>query len=393
MPPLNTDIVFRTITLAHVPKITPAPTPMFVKSVQVNTGANSAQDSNKINLSKPKITVQMPLSPPLQLESNISTPIKHSILTSYLEGYDNTLSNFLVEGFQFGFKIPYQGPRQFRLSSNLPSIKGKESILNHRLQQELLSNRIAGPFTEPPFPNIQVSPLGLVPKKSPGEYRLIHHLSYPEGGSINHHIPQEFCTVQYQSVHTAIEIIKQLGKGALLAKTDIENAYKQIPIHPDDFELLGFMAHGQYYYDKTLPFGLSYACNLFEKFSSALQWILHSKFSVPHCVHVLDDFLFLGPPQSSECYSALLAFHVLAKEIGLPVKTEKTVYPTTQLTFLGLEFDTVCFEVRLPHDKLVQLKSEIKKFQDKKSATLRELQSLIGMLNFACNVVPPGRTF
>ena len=111
----------------------------------------------------------MPLSPPLQLESNISTPIKHSILTSYLEGYDNTLSNFLVEGFQFGFKIPYQGPRQFRLSSNLPSIKGKESILNHRLQQELLSNRIAGPFTEPPFPNIQVSPLGLVPKKSPGE--------------------------------------------------------------------------------------------------------------------------------------------------------------------------------------------------------------------------------
>ena len=90
VPPLNTDIVFRTITLAHVPKITPAPTPMFVKSVQVNTGANSAQDSNKINLSKPKITVQMPLSPPLQLESNISTPIKHSLLTSYLEGYDQT---------------------------------------------------------------------------------------------------------------------------------------------------------------------------------------------------------------------------------------------------------------------------------------------------------------
>ena len=220
MPPLNTDTVFRTITLAHVPKITPSPTPMFVKSVHFNIGTNFAEE-DKINLSKPKITVQMPLSPPLQLESNISTPIKHSILTRYLEGYDNTLSNFLVEGFQFGFKIPYQGARQFRLSPNLPSIKGKESILNQRLQQELLSNRIAGPFTEPPFPNIQVSPLGLVPRKSPGENRLIHHLSYPEGGSINHHIPPEFCTFQYQSVHTAIEIIKQLGKGALLTTTDI----------------------------------------------------------------------------------------------------------------------------------------------------------------------------
>lgn len=46
-------------------------------------------------------------------------------------------------------------------------------------KESLRANRIAGPFTQPPFPNIQVSPLGLVPKKSPGEFRLIHHLSYP----------------------------------------------------------------------------------------------------------------------------------------------------------------------------------------------------------------------
>lgn len=106
---------------------------------------------------------------------------------------------------------------------------------------------------------------------SPGEFRLIHHLSYPEGNSINSYIPQEFCTVQYQSIDTAIAIIKQLGKGALLAKTYIENAYKQVPIHPEDYELLGFMVDEKFYYDKTLPFGLSYSCNLFEKFSTAIQ--------------------------------------------------------------------------------------------------------------------------
>lgn len=75
-------------------------------------------------------------------------------------------------------------------------------------------------------------------------------MSFPEGNSINKHIPQELCTVQYQSVYTAIDIIKQLGRGALLAKTVIENAYKQIPIHPDDFELLSFMIDSHYYYDK-----------------------------------------------------------------------------------------------------------------------------------------------
>ena len=59
---------------------------------------------------------------------------------------------------------------------------------------------------------------------------------------------------------------------------------------------------------------------------------------------------------------------------------------------MGLELDTVRFKVRLPEDKLHQLKSEIQSFKLKRSATLQELQSLIGKINFACNVVPPGRT-
>ena len=74
--------------------------------------------------------------------------------------------------------------------------------------------------------------------------------------------------------------------------------------------------------------------------------------------------------------------------------SEITVYITTTLTFLGLELDTVKFEVRLPSDKLVELKTKIQFFQSKRTAaTSHQLQSLIGSLNFACAVVPPGRTF
>lgn len=47
-------------------------------------------------------------------------------------------------------------------------------------------------------------------------------------------------TVSYQSIYTAFALIKQVGQGALLPMTDLENAYKQIPIRPSDFELLGF---------------------------------------------------------------------------------------------------------------------------------------------------------
>jgi hypothetical protein len=41
---------------------------------------------------------------------------------------------------------------------------------------------------------------------------------------------------------------------------------------------------------------------------------------------------------------------------GVPVAEDKTVEPTEILTFLGIEFDTLGMELRLPNEKLVELK-------------------------------------
>ena len=67
--------------------------------------------------------------------------------------------------------------------------------------------------------------------------------------------------------------------------------------------------------------------------------------------------------------------------MGVPVAEDKTVEPTEILIFLGIEFDTVAMELRLPNEKLVEL------FVQSKKVTLRQLQSLIGLLNFACQLV------
>ena len=123
----------------------------------------------------------------------------------------------------------------------------------------------------PPFTNIQISPLGLVPKKCPGEFRIIHNLSYPERSYINVGIPQTLSTVNYQTIDYAINLINFYGKKCLLAKTDIEHSFKLIPIHPNNHERLWFSIEDKFYYEKTLPMGFNYSCNLFEKFSSALH--------------------------------------------------------------------------------------------------------------------------
>ena len=66
---------------------------------------------------------------------------------------------------------------------------------------------------------------------------------------------------------------------------------------------------------------------------------------------------------------------------------KKTCSPSTILTFAGIELDTIRCESRLPEDKLLKCQHLIAAFLRRKKATLKELQSLIGVLNFACSVV------
>ncbi|XP_062614297.1 uncharacterized protein LOC134276023 [Saccostrea cucullata] len=178
-----------------------------------------------------------------------------------------------------------------------------------------------------------------------------------------------------------------------MAKTDIEDAFRIIPICPEDYHLLGFSWQGKYYFDKCLQMGASSSCQIFEKFSVALQWILQSKFGAGGMSHILDDFFFIGPANSESCKNDLTNFLFLCKNIGVPIKMSKTQTPTTKIIIYGIEIDSDKMEARLPADKINKIKMHLVELLQKDQTTLRELQSLIGLLNFACSVVVPGRAF
>jgi hypothetical protein len=127
------------------------------------------------------------------------------------ENLQSAKANYLVCGFKNGFRIGFQCDRHFRASPNLKSASEFPEIMEEKLAKEISQGRIAGPFHELPFVNLHFSPIGVVPKKEVGQYRLIHHLSYPKDNSINDHIPDELKTVQYSSIDYAIEIILNMG--------------------------------------------------------------------------------------------------------------------------------------------------------------------------------------
>ena len=275
---------------------------------------------------------------------------------------------------------------------NLPSALIHQEVITNKIEKELLLGRVKGPFSTKPFSVFHCSPLGLVEKKQPGEFRMIHHLSFPDGKSINDGIPTEESFVQYSSVDQAIKFIKQCGQGSFCAKTDVQAAFRTINLHQSQFKYLGFTWQGQYYFDCCLPFGLSSSCKIFERFSTALQWIAQTKLGIDYTTHVLDDFIFVNKSYEA-CNKDLKQFLQMCNHIGVPIAHDKTYDACQIITFLGYELDTVKMEARLPQDKIQKCRDMLNWFLTMEKVTLKQLQSLIGLLNFACNIIIPGRAF
>ena len=324
---------------------------------------------------------------------DIVSPINVSALSHFLSGYTQSEIQYLTDGFNNGFSLKFTGTPFSSVSSNHPSARDNPDILAELIAKELAMGRIAGPFSTPPLKPYVISPLGLVPKKQSGNFRVIHDLSFPKNASVNAGIDPLDATVTYETLDNVVQLVQTLGAGALISKVDIEAAFRIIPVNPNDRYLLGFSILGNFYFDKCLPMGCRTSCAIFERFSCALQWIAIHKLHIKYISHILDDFIFVGPAGSTIAHQALRLFLRLCEHCNIPIKEEKTVPPSTRVVCHGIEVDTVCMQARLPQDKLDRAKEMLQYFHSKRRITLKELQSLLGFLNFACRVIAPGRPF
>lgn len=276
---------------------------------------------------------------------SVVTPICSKTLKILLMGYPHQDAHYLVSGFEEGFRLGYEGPREHRMSNNVQSAYQLPDVVDKKLSKEVSLGRIA--------------PIGEAPKKEEGQFRLIHHLSYPSIHSVNDHIPGESKSVSYATVDDAVRLIVLLGRSCNLAKCDIDSAYRNIPVNYLDYELLGINWKNQFYFDRCLAMGLGSSCSIFEKIFTALQWIAQNRLNIRHMIHTLDDFLFVGPANSNVCEESLRLFLNLCKTLGVPIKNEKNEHSCTFLVFLGIELDSVLVEARLPDDKIRKIEAAL----------------------------------
>ena len=186
---------------------------------------------------------------------------------------------------------------------------------------------------------IHISPVGVIPKKhKPGKYRLIMDLSSTNNCSVNDGIDPVLSSLSYVSIDHLSSLILSLGREALLVKADIKEAYRMVPIHPQDQRLLGVQWRGEIFIDRMLPFGLCSAPKIFSAVTNALQWILPTK-GITHSLHYLNDYIMV----TDSIDKALIHKNILTstfESLGVPLEYSKLEGPGSCMTFLGIEVDT-----------------------------------------------------
>ena len=111
--------------------------------------------------------------------------------------------------------------------------------------------------------------------------------------------------VQYETLDDCARIIASIGEGCEIAKCDIQDAFRIIQVHQDDYKYLGFVWDNSFWFETALPMGSSISCNSFEQLTCAIQWILVHKLGVKHVTHMIDDFMLFGRPGTHECRNYL----------------------------------------------------------------------------------------
>lgn len=119
----------------------------------------------------------------------------------------------MLDGFTFGFRLPYNGSRSGFEVKLLKSAFQYPSALEKKIAKEVALGRIAVPFSCPLLANFKICPVGLVPKQD-GSWRLITHLSYPKDFSINDGMDAAFTSVTYTSFDKVVDMVFKLGKSA-----------------------------------------------------------------------------------------------------------------------------------------------------------------------------------
>ncbi len=127
---------------------------------------------------------------------------------------DRRFCTYICEGIRSGFRIGFDTSTRLQCCTrNMSSAAIHREVIDANFAQECAQGRLLGSFSPDIINPVHISPIGVIPKKTPGKWRIIVDLSSPEGASVNDCISGLLCSLQYLSVEEGIRLMLKKGKG------------------------------------------------------------------------------------------------------------------------------------------------------------------------------------
>ena len=178
-----------------------------------------------------------------------------------LKDYDDKQ---VVERIRYGWptgRLPTL-PEPKKCNKNHKGATDHPQALQKYIRKEAEHGAIMGPYNKIPFiPKVGISPLSTRPKKDSEEQRIILDLSFPVGNSVNDGIITDNyiglpARLTFSKVDDFTVRIFSLGKGCMMFKVDLSTYFRQLPLDPGDYSVIGYVIDGNIYFDKVLPMGM-----------------------------------------------------------------------------------------------------------------------------------------
>jgi hypothetical protein len=222
-----------------------------------------------------------------------------------------------------------------------------------------------------------------------GAVRPVVNLSAPAGASFNDNIKAECIEKVHMSTAQSFGFsVREAGKGALMSKFDLKDAYKIVPAKREDWRLQGFQWLGRYFVEVKMTFGAETSVSNFDRAGHTLQVITRAVCTIPRRFlgRTLDDFTAVGPRESGWCEEFSKEFRWVCKKLNIQLATncprqEKAFENMQRGVVLGVRFDTTDLTWEFPEEKADNLVVTILEAVRADYLSLRQVQKLMGEVN------------
>jgi hypothetical protein len=189
--------------------------------------------------------------------------------------------------------------------------------------------------------------------------------------------------------------ILRAGKSARLDKTDVKDAFKNMPAKTEELNLQGFMVENRYFTELRMIFGARTALAHYDVLGNTIEKLAIAESGIPkHFVgRAVDDQPVATPASSTWGKKFTNSYRRICEMVNVELaenceNCDKAFSDTTRGKVLGIWFDTELLSWKLPDEKALATRIMINDLVSKDNVSLDELQSLLGRLNFVCMMCP-----